>query len=254
MKARTQERSTIPSSGISIFIDFYRRKRNICVFLNISTFLIGKGKRERKEHFMFSHNFCRLVDRRSTSPRLTLLQKRGACLALVGILLTLGLAFGAFPHPSIAHAASTHQQGPSIPADVSSSCQLLWIPPDAPNNTFFGGNTLVSGVCAFANNFNTWLIMQTDGNLVIYDGSGRALWVAPGTWCGSSCAGWGNFAAMQRDGNFCIYPNYPSGGNALWCSNTGGNPGAFLVIQDDGNVVIYDSTGSRPLWATGTNH
>lgn len=180
------------------------------------------------------------------SPRLTLLQKQGACLALVGILLTV-LAFGAFSPFSRAHAASTHSQGSSsIQATFSCVVQL--------ESTYVGGDELPSGYCSPAPNGNTWLIMQGDGNLVIYDGSGLALWVAPGTWCGSMCAGLGNFAIMQTDGNFCIYPNFPDGGHALWCSNTGGNPGAFLAIQDDGNVVIYDSTGSRPLWATGTNH
>lgn len=84
------------------------------------------------------------------------------------------------------------------------------------------------------------LVMQGDGNLVLYAGP-RALW-STGT-AGTS----GNFAIMQADGNLVVYrPD----GSAAWSSGTAGNPGARLYVQDDGNVVIY--LGSSALWATST--
>lgn len=84
------------------------------------------------------------------------------------------------------------------------------------------------------------LVLQADGNLVLYKNTGRALW-ASGT-NGRAV----QLAAMQPDGNFVIY-DFPT---PLWASNTAGRPGSFLVVQDDGNVVIYQP--NVPVWATNT--
>jgi hypothetical protein len=78
------------------------------------------------------------------------------------------------------------------------------------------------------------LIMQSDGNLVIY-GPGGAQWA-------TSTNGPGRWAVMQSDGNLVVYG--PSG--PLWASNTGDQPGAHLVMQSDGNLVIY--RGSVPVF------
>ncbi|MEV5240729.1 hypothetical protein AB0K89_16750 [Streptomyces cinnamoneus] len=86
------------------------------------------------------------------------------------------------------------------------------------------------------------LVMQTDGNLVIYDEFNVARWAT-----GTVNRGWRT--AFQEDGNLVVYTR---SGQAVWASNTAGRPGSRLVIQDDGNVVIYD--GSRAVWASGTNH
>ena len=87
------------------------------------------------------------------------------------------------------------------------------------------------------------LVMQGDGNLVLYRSGGKARW-ATGTE-GQAVSQ----AIMQGDGNFVMYG---PGGAYIWDTATAGHPGAVLVIQDDGNVVIYDSTGT-PLWATNTD-
>jgi hypothetical protein len=47
---------------------------------------------------------------------------------------------------------------------------------------------------------------------------------------------------MQTDGNFVVYNE---GGIAVWATGTGGSSGAFLVLQDDGNLVVRDSSGMR---------
>ncbi len=86
------------------------------------------------------------------------------------------------------------------------------------------------------------LVMQSDGNLVVYDEFNRARWA-------SNTVNRGWRAAFQEDGNFVVYSR---SGRAVWASNTAGHPGSRLVVQDDGNVVIYD--GSRAIWATGTDH
>jgi hypothetical protein len=85
------------------------------------------------------------------------------------------------------------------------------------------------------------LIMQGDGNLVLYQGS-TALWAS--NTAGSAATE----AIMQGDGNFVLYS---SSGAALWASGTNGNSGADLVVQNDGNVVIYSAAGAA-LWSTGT--
>jgi hypothetical protein len=95
---------------------------------------------------------------------------------------------------------------------------------------------------------NYVLIMQEDGNLVLYRGE-----------CANnpspSCAVWDSrthrergsyYLAMQEDGNLVVYrgrpPDNPS--NAIWDSHTFRSIGNyFLAVQDDGNVVIYEGTG-----------
>lgn len=85
------------------------------------------------------------------------------------------------------------------------------------------------------------LVLQTDGNLVLYDGQ-SAIW-ATGT-NGQAVSQ----AAMQADGNLVLAG---PGGTVVWEARTAGHPGARLVLQDDGNAVVSALDG-RPLWSTGT--
>ncbi|MFF4160696.1 hypothetical protein [Streptomyces sp. NPDC001678] len=86
------------------------------------------------------------------------------------------------------------------------------------------------------------LVMQSDGNLVVYDEFGRARWDSK-----TVNSGWR--AVFQEDGNFVVYTR---SGKAVWNSGTAGHPGSRLAVQDDGNVVIYD--GSQAIWNTRTAH
>lgn len=86
------------------------------------------------------------------------------------------------------------------------------------------------------------LLLQEDGNLVLYDQDRQPVW-ASGT-DGQQVSD----ATMQADGNLVLHG--PSG-DAVWASDTYGNNGAYLVLQDDRNLVIYAADGS-PLWATNT--
>jgi hypothetical protein len=91
-------------------------------------------------------------------------------------------------------------------------------------------------------NNTTTLIMQGDGNLVLYRNDGHVpLWA-------SSTAGEPVIrAVMQADGNFVCYD---AAGKAYWATGTS-TPGSFIVLQDDGNLVVYDSS-DHPLWASNT--
>jgi hypothetical protein len=77
------------------------------------------------------------------------------------------------------------------------------------------------------------LIYQIDGNLVLYRG-GTALW-ATGT-NGQQLG----VVVMQGDGNLVLYV---PGGRPIWASNTNGSPGSHLILQNDGNAVIYRPDG-----------
>jgi len=85
------------------------------------------------------------------------------------------------------------------------------------------------------------LILQGDGNLVLYQG-GTPLWASNAVGKASARA------ILQGDGNLVIYD---SAGSPLWASNTAGNDGAHLTVQNDGNTVIFSSSGAA-LWSTGT--
>lgn len=83
------------------------------------------------------------------------------------------------------------------------------------------------------------LLMQGDGNLVLY-GPGGA------TWSTGTSGHPGAFAVLQSDGNLVLYGS----AGALWASNTGGESADRTILQDDGNFVVYGA--SSPLWASST--
>jgi hypothetical protein len=94
-----------------------------------------------------------------------------------------------------------------------------------------------------SNNGLFTLVMQGDGNLVLYRTDNRSAPWASNTW-GSPA----NRAVMQGDGNFVVYgPD----GHPYWNSGTAGYPGACVVVQDDGNLVVYDKIGTA-RWASNT--
>ena len=108
------------------------------------------------------------------------------------------------------------------------------------------------------------LLMQRDGNLVLYDGSGTPVWA-------SGTVGFpGASLLVQDDGNAVIYAD----GVPVWATNTARStlPGMcppsditflpdeslvsadgrfYLLYQTDGNLVLYE-TGAGPIWASGT--
>jgi Peptidase_C39 like family len=106
-------------------------------------------------------------------------------------------------------------------------------------NTHIGANNYGKG--------STWrtctgytLAFQGDGNLVMYNPSGRPIW-ATGT------NGYAQRVAFQGDGNVVLY----DGNNrAIWATNTDGR-GRLFAFQADGNFVVYDGNG-RAVYSTGT--
>ncbi|KAJ0987833.1 hypothetical protein J5N97_006189 [Dioscorea zingiberensis] len=75
-------------------------------------------------------------------------------------------------------------------------------------------------------------IMQTDCNLVLYD-RGKPAWASNTGGLAKNC-----YVVMQSDGNLVIYTN--TNNKAVWASNTGRDKANYvLVLQKDRNVVIY---------------
>ena len=104
------------------------------------------------------------------------------------------------------------------------------------NQTLAAGQSITSRSSRFT------LIMQGDGNLVIYKAPNIPIWAT------MTNDRRGERVIMQSDGNLVVYT---ATGLPIWASKTQGHPGSRLVMQDDGNLVIYQ--GSRALWASGTN-
>ncbi len=101
----------------------------------------------------------------------------------------------------------------------------------------------------------TRLVMQLDGNLVMYrKHDGAAIWSSRTS--GHS----GAYLYMQTDGNLVVYSSggSPNAGGALWSSGTYGHSGAYAIMQDDGNLVVYKSGGGPnaggSLWDSNTYH
>ncbi|MGI8792159.1 MAG: hypothetical protein ACR2H3_03115 [Acidimicrobiales bacterium] len=96
----------------------------------------------------------------------------------------------------------------------------------APGQRMPAGYALVGG--------SYHLIMQSDGNLVMYlNGAAQ--------WSSQTNGNPGAYAVMQNDGNFVIYR---SNGTVAWVRPGGSRvAGSRLIMQGDGNLVIY-----TPSW------
>ena len=114
-----------------------------------------------------------------------------------------------------------------------------------PGDRLLAGQQLWRGDRLDSSNGRVRLVMQTDGNLVLYRNDDNvALWSSH-TWNTTVVR-----AMMQADANLVCYDVF---NRALWASGTNGKGGVTAVLQDDGNFVIYTAAGS-PVWASNTWH
>lgn len=94
------------------------------------------------------------------------------------------------------------------------------------------------------------LVLQGDGNLVLYGPRGRVL--GGSTWASGTDGKPATQAVLQQDGNFVLYGERGRVlGGATWASGTDGRGGTRLIMQNDGNLVLYKSDG-QAVWATNT--
>jgi hypothetical protein len=114
--------------------------------------------------------------------------------------------------------------------------------PQTNKYILYGGEQLLQNEFIKSPNGIYTLIMQGDGNLVLYKYGTTALWHT-NTW-GKP---WITKCIMQTDGHLVLYDD---SWNYYWYSGTAGYNGAYLVMQDDGNLVIYQNGIAR--WASNT--
>ncbi|GAA2911393.1 hypothetical protein Acy02nite_89850 [Actinoplanes cyaneus] len=82
-----------------------------------------------------------------------------------------------------------------------------------------------------------WLIMQLDGNLVLYKGD-RDHHVTKVCWASNTAGrGWNSVYAKYQgqDGNFVLYT---FSGFAIWASNTVGVPGNTVDVSGRGRLFV----------------
>jgi murein DD-endopeptidase MepM/ murein hydrolase activator NlpD len=164
--------------------------------------------------------------------RLVLFRPETVILTLTVLLLT------------VSGCGNDQQRTPTAPV---SEFEVPGIAPTASASTdrLKSGERLNAGQRLNSPNGRSSLIMQTDGNLVVYHFYGSQ-WLAK--WATGTDGVSGARVVMQTDGNLVVYD---SQWRPRWASNTNGAYGSFLVMQNDGNLVIYDPQG-RPRWASNT--
>lgn len=97
------------------------------------------------------------------------------------------------------------------------------------------------------------LILQEDCNFVLYrkidNDDKEPIWASNTYNEGGSS---NHSVLLQADGDFVLYN---SDGQPLWHSGTHGYGASspYVVVQDDGNVCMYDNEVEGCHWATGTS-
>lgn len=98
------------------------------------------------------------------------------------------------------------------------------------------------------------LVLQDDNNFVLYkkiddDGNQEPIWASNTYLPDESCEN--KQVIMQQDGNLVLYNEE---GNPLWDSGSSGYGAVspYILVQDDGNVVLYDNEVEGVFWSTDT--
>ncbi|WP_438392708.1 curculin (mannose-binding) lectin [Caballeronia sp. DA-9] len=116
---------------------------------------------------------------------------------------------------------------------ASNTADVASIQPGEPNRVLLPGSTFAAGQSVSTGQY--FLILQSDGNLVLYKNGGNVIWATYTQNRGVT------HASMQGDGNFVLY----AGTTPIYSTQTDGNPNSIFALQVDGNLVIYAPT---PIW------
>ncbi len=117
-------------------------------------------------------------------------------------------------------------------------------PFNTQNTDLASGQSLGAGRHLLSSDSQSTLVVQDDGNLVLYSQQQP-------TWTSGTSSNSVSQLIMQLDGNLVLYN---TGGQPIWASGTVSkpdDPGAWLALQTDGNLVIYSTSGTA-LWASNT--
>lgn len=102
----------------------------------------------------------------------------------------------------------------------------------APNGQLTSGQYIVSADRRFA------LVMQGDGNAVVYQRHADTGELREARWSSGTAGSGADRIVLQGDGNLVVY----AGANAVWNSKT--RDGSSLRLQDDGNLVLSRGDGA----------
>jgi len=106
------------------------------------------------------------------------------------------------------------------------------------------GSLLPTGKSLVSKNGRVTLVMQTDGNLVIYCKGKGHLWHTR-----TSGVNINKGLFFQADGNLVLYNK---SGKPVWYSTTHGTDANNLVLLNDGNLVLYGMRNGHVYWSSGS--
>ena len=89
-----------------------------------------------------------------------------------------------------------------------------------------------------------YLTLKANGELAIIKASTSAE-----LWNSGSATLATDHASFQSDGNLVLFDG---SGASLWNSASAGHPGSQLTMQTDGNLVIKDQNGTTTVWQSNT--
>lgn len=134
----------------------------------------------------------------------------------------------------------------SLVANPMGSSAGNWPPVDTPpvSQTRFllvgsRSDCLNPGDALFSEDESHRLIYQGDGNLVLYDSAGAALW-STGT---NGNPAWRTY--MQPDGNFVVYSTE---GVPVFATGTQDHPDAYALVTNDGHFQIRSSSNPDTVY------
>jgi hypothetical protein len=104
-------------------------------------------------------------------------------------------------------------------------------------NTLRAGDRLMPGQRMYSSDGQFHLLMQTDGNLVVYGPNG-VLWDAIGPA--------GSHVIMQNDGNLVLLS---ATGSVVWNSQTGRKGATHASLEPNGNLILY-TAADKAVWGS----
>jgi hypothetical protein len=126
---------------------------------------------------------------------------------------------------------------------VQADVDVFSITPPTWRTSLGVGGVLAAGESLKSPDGRTALVLQTDGNLVVYGPNSSVLWNA-----GTQGRG-GTYLVLQGDGNLVLYT---AANGVVWHNGAYGLGGTHLEMQDDGNLVLYTPTNGV-VWHTNSN-
>lgn len=125
---------------------------------------------------------------------------------------------------------------------ANSVTRTITVTGTSASSTLPAGSQLVANQYLMSVNGQYKLFLQSDGNLVLRNASGTALWSSKTNGKG------GTRLLLQGDGNLVLYT---AAGTAVWATGTNGKGANRAILKDDGNFVLTTSSNAT-VWSTNT--